>query len=382
MKAHFRHQTKILLVGILSIGLLVTGCQTSSVTVGQEKITSVQIEPVQETIGDLIVSVDPRIELLTTVQRQASYKLLTWLDYAYARESKEAFSAFQNNQGVKTSRKLSNSGFAYDAPPHAILYCLMPDQLTIEQPFSEELISRAGGKAKLEKFMKALSAFSTQSNFAEFFNSHRSFYQNQVNEVVKIMEKEHYTKTINDFFNMPHGNYRLILSLSDQDGGYGPSMKNAEGEMDIYGIIGPDSVIDDVPVYKQEFLEHMILHEFSHSYVNPLADKHQADVDALKDLFKPIEKEMNEHAYNKWETCLNEHIIRAVNARFVRQKEGEVEAKIRLVKEYGNGFIYIEPLYNALAKYEANRDTYKSFDAFYPELLKALSKGSTSSENE
>lgn len=63
------------------------------------------------------------------------------------------------------------------------------------------------------------------------------------------MEKESYTKTINDFFNMDHGNYRLILSLTNQEGGYGPSMKNAEGEMDIYGIIGPVAVIKDVPVY-------------------------------------------------------------------------------------------------------------------------------------
>jgi hypothetical protein len=372
MKAHFRHQKKILLLGILTIGLLVTGCQTSSVISTQEKQAAVQIEPVEETIGDLIVSVDPRIELLTTVQQQASYKLLTPFDSAYLRESKEAFKAFQNHQGVKTSRELSNDGFRYDGPPHAMLHRLMPDQLSSEQPFTEELIDRAGGKAKLERFMNDLSAFSTQANFAEFFNNHRPFYQNQVNEVVKIIEKESYTKTINDFFNMDHGNYHLILSLTNEEGGYGPSMKNAEGKMDVYGIIGPGDVIDDVPVYKERFLEYVILHEFSHSYVNPLAETHQKEVDALKDLYKPIEKEMTKLAYGNWEITLNEHIIRAINIRFILQKEDECAAQNRLDEEKAEGFIYIEPLYNALAKYEANRDTYKSFDAFYPELLKVL----------
>lgn len=372
MKAHFRHQTKILLLGILTIGLLLSGCQTSSVISTQENQASVQIEPVEETIGDLIVSVDPRIELLTTVQQQASYKNLTEFDYAYVRESKETFKAFQTHQVVKTFRKLNDNGFGYDAPPHTLLFQSMPDQLSNEQPFTEELISRAGGKAELETFMKDLSAFSTRSNFAEFFNSHKSFYQNQVYEVVKIMEKESYTKTINDFFNMDHGNYRLILSLTNMQGGYGVSMNNAEGMMDVYGIIGPGKVIDDVPVYDQRFLEYMILHEFSHSYVNPLAKTHQKEVDALKDLYKPIKEEMTKLAYVNWEITLNEHIIRAINTRFVLEKEGEGAAKNRLDEEKTEGFIYIEPLYNALAKYEANRDTYKSFDAFYPELLKAL----------
>lgn len=359
MKAHFRHQTKILVLGILTIGLLLTGCQAA-------------LEPVQRKSGDLNVSIDPRIELLTVVQQQADYKLLTSLDYAYVRESKETFKAFKNDEAVKQFKAMSSDGFSYHCPPAAMLYRSMPNELSANEPFSEDLCMRAGGEENLETFMKEMALISKHSNFSKFYRNHKSFYQEQVDSVFEVAQKEALTSKLNDFYKMDHGSYNLILSPLQLNGGYAWKLKNGDGKIDFYGFIGPDSVSKDLPTFSEEAIRCLVLHEFSHAYVNPLTTLHQEDVQALEALFVPIEKTMTEQAYGSWENTLNEHIIRAINARLELQNYGEAATYKNLQREYDKGFIYIKPIYDAIVIYEENRETYKTFDAFYPEILKKL----------
>lgn len=37
--------------------------------------------------------------------------------------------------------------------------------------------------------------------------------------------------------------------------------------------------------------------------------------------------------------------------------------------EKADGFFYIEPICNKLVEYEENRDRYKNFEDFYPEII-------------
>ncbi|MDR7855173.1 DUF4932 domain-containing protein [Tissierella sp.] len=80
---------------------------------------------------------------------------------------------------------------------------------------------------------------------------------------------------------------------------------------------------------------------------------------------------MSAMEYNIWETCLNEHIIRALTSRFTYLTDKDEGLEL-LRQEKEKGFIYVEALFHKLEIYENNTDTYTTIEDFYPELLSAL----------
>ena len=79
---------------------------------------------------------------------------------------------------------------------------------------------------------------------------------------------------------------------------------------------------------------------------------------------------MENMAYGRWETCVNEHLVRTNVARFFNQLQGADAKDAILQNEYDKGFIYISGLDSLMQIYELNRVEYPSYTEFYPEILK------------
>lgn len=362
-------------IGIIG-ALAITGCgRASGVSAEKEALTSAKpLLPIEEKVGNITVSVDPRIELLTAIQSQVEGydRMITHYDFQYENDVKAYFKPYAKDAAVKNHRKMSEKGFAYDAPPAVMLHYGTLPALEKNLPIGEELLSRAGGQKKVDQFIDSAVDFLVKSDFAKFYADHQEAYKEMVAKTAAYLKDNDPSKDLDQFFAMPRSGYHLVLSPMSKAGGYGPSLKNQDGGLEIYGIIGPTNAPFDKPDFDESSIHDLIWHEFSHSYVNPLTAEHGEAVKRLEPLFKPIEKTMGNMAYGQWEYALNEHIIRAINVRFIAQYSGEAAAKEMLESEHNAGFRYIKPLYEAILKYEANRTTYKSFDQFYPELLKAL----------
>jgi hypothetical protein len=104
-----------------------------------------------------------------------------------------------------------------------------------------------------------------------------------------------------------------------------------------------------------------------------LTEKYADRVSSLDRLFEPIKNAMSKQAYGSWETCVNEHVIRAINIRMVEQYSNTQQSKALLNRELGNRFIYIEPLIEKLKEFEKQRDeNHITFSDFYPELINLL----------
>jgi hypothetical protein len=58
-----------------------------------------------------------------------------------------------------------------------------------------------------------------------------------------------------------------------------------------------------------------------------------------------------------------------VVARFSLEKFGEKEYHRIIDDEKAQGFLYIEAICKKLEQYENNRDKYKTFEEFYPEIV-------------
>ena len=335
------------------------------------------------------VSVDPRIELLSAVQLLSDYPLLTQSDFQYKREMINYFSPFKSHPAVTKFIEMSKRDFNYEAPPTAMLFLSNPPELKIVTSFTDYIIGRAGGKENLESFIEALRDFAIKSNFMDFFNAHKDFYALLIKDTETKLGNYKDVAVLESFYGISKNSYNIILTPISADG-YGPRIEIEPSKFDIYAIIGAGYIKDNKPIYSPEPLRRLVWHEFSHSFVNPITEKYRNEVNKYSKLFLPIKDIMERYAYGEWETCVNEHIIRAVVAKFnekvigqdadgvIGQVVGQLVAEKMLSYEVEIGFVYIRGIYELLNVYENNRDKYPTFEDFYPEILNYFSEISKS----
>ncbi len=324
------------------------------------------------------IKVDPRIELLAVVQFLSGYderyRLITDFDFPYKQDVREYFSTFKNHSAVKLFDRMSADGFSFDAPPAAILYLSKPPELTIELPFTKYLSKRAGGLERLNKFVELLRDFAEETEFMVFFKAHRGTFQQIAANAQSQMGAVNYARTLQDYYGMSQNSYNIILAPLFT-GGFGPRIERSDGKYDIYNILGPMNMKDGLPAFGSEkSFRHIAWHEFSHSFVNPTTAKFSREIHKYKALYEPISAKMKGQAYGNWETCVNEHIVRAVTTRLACREFGSEASEQALGAEKGRGFAYIQALCDSLAVYEEQRDKYPTLVDYYPELIKVFER--------
>jgi hypothetical protein len=237
------------------------------------------LEPISKNVNGINMTVDPRIELLAAVQAISGYDekfhLITNQDFSYKKDMKDYFSSFSDHEAVKTFDNLSSVSFSFDAPPTAMLYLSNPLELKVKQDFNDYLKNRVG-EASLKKFAEQINKFAKDTKFDEFFNNHRDFYKSVVDKNAEVMGNSNYIDNLEQYYGMKQNSYNIVLSPMFHSGGFGPRVENENGNYDVYSIQGPASVKDDTPMFGDEGgFRYLALHEFSHSFVNPLSEENR-----------------------------------------------------------------------------------------------------------
>lgn len=331
------------------------------------------LEPVKKDINGLNIQVDPRIELLTTVQIISEYPFLTSFESGYKSKVIKYFSPYSNHKAVKLFKEMYPEGFSFDAPPAIMLHYSSSIDLKLIHPLEDDYIERAGGQEKLDEFMEALRQFAADTKFDEFYNSNIEYYKKMVNLNANTIKNKNYIEEVENFFGKKNNSYTVILASLVHPGGFGSNIKLENGESDIYSVLGPTEMKNSVPSYgTQDDFKELIWHEFSHSFVNPITEKNIDEVNKYKNLFEPISERMSSQAYTSWETCVNEHLLRAITARRAYIDNGYEAYQNNINYEKNRGFFYVKALAEKIAEYEKTRNQYKDFEEFYPEIIKTF----------
>lgn len=322
------------------------------------------------------ITVDSRIELLAVVQFLSDYDkrhgMITRFEFPYKQDVREYFSKFRNHPAVKLFDQMSAENFSFDAPPATMLYLSEPPELNPRLSFTEYLNKRAGGVDRLNKFVGLLRDFAEETKFMTFFKAHNGTFQQMTANAKKKMEGVNYTQTLEDYYGMRQNSYTIILAPLFV-GGFGPRIEHSDGRSDIYNILGPMNMQNGLLSFGSESsFRHIAWHEFSHSFVNPTTEQFDKEIDEYKALFKPISGRMSGQAYSNWQTCVNEHVVRAVTTRLSTREIGSEAGEQALYNEKNRGFAYVPALCESLTNYEQMRDTYPTFMDFYPELIQVF----------
>ena len=90
--------------------------------------------------------------------------------------------------------------------------------------------------------------------------------------------------------------------------------------------------------------------------------------------FEPIRKRLTEMMYPEWETCVNEHIVRAITVRLAHREFGYSAGRKASISENRRGFKYVNDIAKLLARYGDQRTQYPTLADFYPEIFDAIGR--------
>ena len=330
------------------------------------------IQPIERSVGKLKISIDPRIELLATIQLISNYPQIN-RNLPYSKDVLKYFENFSSQDAVKLTESLQQKyGFAYDAPVTFMLYLSQPHELEVHTELSDYLLGRSGGDDNLEQYRKSIKQFTEISNFEDFWNNKIPFYNQILDMTIANMGEIDFVKTLEGYYNETKGSYNVIISPAFI-GGYASWLSRTDGKDDLYSCLSTTNIKDNIPYLEEDNLLQLVWHEFGHSFVNPITEKYAEKVKSIDKLLEPIKEEMSKQAYSQWYNCINEHIIRAVHVRLLALHVSSQQSNGLLNIELSKRFIYIEPLVEKLKDFEKRRDENNiTFSEFYPELLDVL----------
>lgn len=359
-------------ITLISLLLMLIACSN---------INAQTIEPVKKEVGRLTISVDPRIEALSIIQTMSSYPVVIRKGDYY--ESVERhFSPYDDLSAVTmTDNFVSDHGFGFDAPIRFMLHLSHPPKFKKVFDYNDSLIDRAGKEENLEEYRKAIKEFVDKSDFAKFFDENRELYNKMIEQTIEDSYKVDWVKALEDYYNQKQNSYNIILNTLSK-GGFGPNMEAENGELDIYNICTTNKKNEDgIPYVGKDAFALFAWHEFSHSFIKPLMEKHIDEVNKSSKLFEPLRESMKKQAYGYWDICAEEHIVRAVVIRLYSLYLGEEITSKQLEYEAKRDFIYVEALVEKLKEYENLRDTKDiTFAEFFPELITVFETASASNK--
>ncbi|WP_324734813.1 DUF4932 domain-containing protein [Thermococcus sp. SY098] len=327
----------------------------------------------QKVTPNIFVEVDLRVELVEIIfyftdwEKMRGFPTGYEQGYQYLEDISNYFSNYKFHRAVKLAQKAFESGMGYDAIPY---FALFLDKETFEKakPWDDYIISRVGGNVTLlNELAEAVKDFAEESNFWEFYERHKHLYERTINSYLSSVNLENITKTEEEFFGENVKEWHVVLQFAQWGNSYGAHFETPDGKI-VYGLLGVCGITyNNTP----EFCDALV-HEFAHSFVNPVVEKHFDLFENYSLLYEPVWLKMEKMGYSNWKVMLDETFVRAFEAYYIHMTKGDFYARRFLAQQRALGFYFIHDIYDAYLRYSENRDRYKTFEDFMTELVEVI----------
>ena len=330
----------------------------------------------QKSARSVSVSVDPRVELMSIIFRLAGnpeYNMSQFL--TYIGDIEKNFGQFKDHPVVKLARQLRNSrGVSYDAVMSMAIHIKDVNDFELLVPLDPrpQTLDPRWEMSSVVEFLGKAKQFAQETKFNDFFDAHKSMYDRASANFRSMMEKEAHLEWFDEFFGeKPGTEFNICLGMANGGGCYGPRIKIGKTE-EYYCILGvwKFSLLGfGEPVFDKSMLP-TVIHEFCHSYANPIVDAHESELDIPgKRVYALVAEQMKRNAYGNWLTVMRESLVRACVVRYLAKNEGPDAANRQIQDDTRRGFLWMEGLSDLLIEYEQNRDKYPTLDDFFPKVV-------------
>lgn len=327
-------------------------------------------------------TVNKNVELLCIVFRLAGNQEYNLNAFKYYTDRVDHhFSPYQNHELIRFARELKrNKGISYDAV--VSMGVALDKGLNPMMDLSTTLPEKRWTKDDALTFIHLLKAFYRDADCKGFFRENEPLFQemaNCFNSIYKSLDLNWFQQ----FFGAKADeSFHLLLSPGCGVHNYGPSYTSLTGKKEVFALLGQWKFdASGIPVYLPENYLPLMVHEFNHSFVNPIMTKQSNAFETSgKTLYKLQEFEMSkQQAYGDWSIMLNEALVRAsVIKYFIDHGASETETANRISQEVNNGFLWIKPLVAELKTYDSQRNRYPTLESYLPVLATVYQTYATS----
>jgi len=322
------------------------------------------------------VRVDPRVELMSVIFRLAGNPEYNHHASAspYADEVAEHFGEFKDHPVVLAARNLrATRGVSYDAVISMAIHIDDAVSLAERAPFDATPTSLEGRwrADEARDFLQKARQFVKDSDFAQFTADHKQLYDEAASRMNNVVADNVRLEWFEWFFgSRPGAKFFLVPGLLTGGHCYGGTVKLTDGTEQIYSVIGAwtwDGT--GTPAFDKTVVP-TIVHEFAHSYVNPIVYAHADELQkAGEQIFSHTEKRMTAQAYGNWTTVMHESLVRASVVRYLLSVDGVQASEKQVRYERGKGFTWVGDLASLLEEYESDRRRYPTFESFMPRIV-------------
>ncbi len=329
--------------------------------------------------NEINVSVIPQVELISIVQTIGEYNsvfgfLMTKDSSEYKTDVIKQFTPFKNHPAVKMFDRLSRQPrmLNFSAPSNIMLFTDKLLNLRSDVELEEFVVNRIGGIDSLNVFLDLLRNFAVESSFNKFFNTHKTYYNEVIQNTVKNLGEIDYISELETFYGKKQKSYNIVLVSLYSFVGYGNSLICLNDQREIYNTMGPKSVSDNVPFFgNTNYLKYMIRHEFSHPFINPLTEKNWDIVKDFSSNYDLIPDVAKKNVCGDWQECINEFTVRSVTT-FLAFSASEEIGQEAYDKEKSKGVSYLDNLLENIRIYQSKRTQFPDFESYYPEILETF----------
>lgn len=320
------------------------------------------------------MGVDPRVELLAIIFRLAGNpEYSQGLVPAYDRAIAEHFAPWRGHEAVRLAADFrQRRGVSFDAVMSMAIHLSDAERLEERVPFdaAEGALDRRWGGAEARRFVEAARRFVSDARYAEFRASQRALYDTTDARLGRLLATGVDYAWFNRFFGAPPGGrFVLVPGLANGGGSFGPRVVFPDGTEELYAIIGVSQVDSTGLPRFSEGMIGTVVHEFNHSYVNPVVAGQAARFElAGPRVYQAVAEEMRGQAYGNWKTMVDESLVRASVVRYLEARGGAETARRAAIGEEARGFYWTSELAALLGEYEAARDRYPDLASFLPRV--------------
>jgi len=328
---------------------------------------------------------DERVELLSIVFRLADAQEYNAKDFKlYTDRIDKHFSKFRNHKLIKFVKKIrKENGVSYDAVMSMAVYLGDAPNFNPLVNFSDLIPENRWGKENAIAFVKLLRSFYKDAHCETFFKENSKLYKKVSARFLPVYNHLD-LKWYKQFYGKePKEKFKIINSLGNGGGNYGPSITLKSGKREVYAIMGTWSMDGTgLPKFNLNDYFPILLHEFNHSFVNYLIEQNKQNFRASGEKLYAVEAEaMKRQAYGSWETMIKESLVRASVIKYMKDHKFDKKQIDNEIKEQvSRKFLWINELTKELENYDKQRNKYPTLESYMPNIIKAFATYANSIE--
>lgn len=330
--------------------------------------------------GGMVISIDPRIELHYVVLLLSDFRgpegfpapVLTSLEFPYRDDVEARFAPFRGHPAVSLYAGMARRRFWLGHPVTAMLHLSGPPELAEVDRVDDFTTGMAGGRPALDDFLAHMRQFAADSGFMEWFGEGGDARRRIVESCRDRIDRD-YAADLAAYYGELLDSYPLVVAPLAHSGGFGPRVRRADGRYQAFAVIGPKEVDEGRPTFgSPDELRALLWHEFSHSHVNHLTDRH---IDRLRGPVAVLQAHAREEVerYVPWDIhvgdWVSEHVVRGATTRLAYREVGTAAGDRALRREVTE-FPYVGEVADRLEEYERSRDRYPDLASFYPQVVR------------